>query len=74
MRRLCPAEILVGGAAVALAVGDIRCHRRQLEMVTDVLRRPVPLACLTVLTLHAWDVLGPADPFRAVARLIPLRA
>lgn len=71
MRRPCPADLLVLTAAAALTVGDVAFYRRHLELVTDVLRRPVPLACLTVLTLHAWDVLGPADPFRAAGRLIP---
>lgn len=71
MRRPCSAEVLVGGAAAVLAIGDVRLYRHHLELVTDVLRRPVPLLCLTVLTLHAWDVLGWADPFRAIARLIP---
>lgn len=70
MRRPCFAELLVGGAAVALAVGDVRCVRREIEMVTDVLRRPVPRFCLTVLVLHVYDVLGPLDPFRAAARVL----
>lgn len=74
MRRPSFAELLVGGAAAALTVGDVRCVRREIEMVTEVLRRPIPFLILTVLWLHVADVLGRFDPFRAVARRIPVRA
>lgn len=67
------AEILVGGAALTLAVGDVFLHRHDRRLVTDVLRQPAPLLVLVTLTAHALDVLGPFDPFRAAARLIPRR-
>lgn len=71
MRRPDPAEILVGGTALILGVGDVVLYRQRQRLVTDVLRRPPVLAGLLVLTAHALDVLGPLDPFRAVARMIP---
>jgi hypothetical protein len=71
MRRPCPAALLVGGAAVVLLVADAHLYRHDQRLVTDVLRMPAATVCLVVTTLHVLDVLGPFDPFRAVARLIP---
>lgn len=71
MRRPDAAALLVGGAALALAVGDVLLVRHERRLVTDVLRTPPVLAGLLVLTAHVVDVLGPADPFRFAARLIP---
>ena len=71
MRRPCPAAVLVGGAAVVLLAADAHLYRHEQRLVTDVLRSPVATVGLLVLTAHVLDVLGPFDPFRAVARLIP---
>lgn len=74
MRRPDAATLLVTTAALELAVGDAFLMRHGRRLVTDVLRRPIPFLCLLVLCAHAADVLGRFDPFRAVARLIPLRS
>lgn len=74
MARPCSAAVLVGGAAAVLLVADAQLYRHEQRLVTDVLRtRPVTVGLL-VLTAHVLDVLGPFDPFRAVARLIPRSA
>jgi hypothetical protein len=41
--------------------------------ITHALRTPAGSAFLAVLCLHVADVLGPLDPFRRVAGLIPKR-
>lgn len=56
------AVVVVGG------VLDAHLIRHERSPITATLRRPVPLALLTFLTLHAWNVLGPWDPFRYVAK------
>ena len=63
----------MGGAALALAVGDVHLYRHGQRLVTDVLRRPPVLLGLLVLTAHVVDVLGPFDPFRFSGRVIPQR-
>lgn len=70
MRRLDLADVSVVSTCVFLGAVDVHRHRRGLTLVTDSLRRPVPTFCLFVLMLHVLDVLGPADPFRALARLV----
>jgi hypothetical protein len=71
MARPCSAAVLVGGAAVVLLVADAHLYRHEQRLVTDVLRGRTATVGLLVLTAHVLDVLGPFDPFRAVARLIP---
>lgn len=71
MRRPDLADLSVLSAAAFLAGVDVHRHRHGLTLVTGSLRRPVVAAGLVVLTLHVLDVLGPFDPFRAVARRIP---
>lgn len=71
MRRPCPAALTVAAATVGVCAADVRFHRRGDRLVTDVLRTPVASVALLVLVAHVLDVLGPADPFRFVARLIP---
>lgn len=71
MRRPCAAAVLVGGVVGVLAAGDVHLHRHDRRLVTDVLRTWPATVGLVVLTAHVIDVLGPFDPFRAVARLIP---
>lgn len=71
MRRPDTADAFVVSFAVGAALLDVHLHRHERRLITEALRRPVVLVGLTVLTLHAWDVLGLFDPFRAVARLIP---
>lgn len=73
MPRPTGADLLVGGCAAAWAGADVWLYRNKRPLVTDTLRRPVVLVALVTLTLHALDVLGPLDPFRASARLIPRR-
>lgn len=70
MRRPDLADASVLSVAAFLGAVDVHRHRRGLTLVTDSLRR-IPVAVgLVVLTLHVLDVLGPFDPFRAVARRI----
>lgn len=71
MRRPDVADVFVLSVAVAGGVLDARLIRHDRRPITAALRRPVPLGFLTFLTLHAWDLLGPVDPFRAAARMIP---
>lgn len=73
MRRACAADVIVGGCALVLCVADIHLYRHDQRLITDTLRRPLVLAWLCTLCLHALDVLGFLDPFRAAARLIPRR-
>lgn len=75
MRRPSPAELILGAAVAGTLAGDAWLVREQaarpdIELVTDVLRRPVPLGCLLYLVLHVVDVLGPFDLFRLACRLI----
>lgn len=71
MGRPCPAALTVAAAVVGVCAADIRFHRRGQRLVTDVLRTPLVLGFLTLLTLHAWKLLGRWDPFTFVARHIP---
>lgn len=71
MQRPCPAALTVAAVTVGVCAADIRFHRRGERLVTDVLRTPLVSLGLVVLVAHVLDVLGPLDPFRAVARLIP---
>lgn len=71
MTRPDAADLLVGACVAALAVGDVQLCRHGRRLVTDVLRRPVVTGGLVLLTLHVLDLLGPVDPFRAVARRVP---
>jgi hypothetical protein len=54
----------------ALDAGLVHERRRP---ITHVLRTPPGVAFLAVLCLHVADLLGPVDPFRVAARLIPKR-
>jgi hypothetical protein len=70
----CPADVLVAGAAVALLAADVQLYRRGDRLITDTLRTKPATFALLILTGHVIDVLGPFDPFRAAARLIPRSA
>lgn len=73
MRRASAADVIVAGCALLFGVADVHLIHHGKPPITAALRRPPVLAGLCVLCLHALDVLGPFDPFRAAARLIPRR-
>lgn len=56
------------GMGAALDVYLVRSRRSHL--ITDVLRTKPGKLFLAVLCLHVANILGPADPFRAVAGVI----
>lgn len=68
MTRPHAADVFVYSVGIGGSLLDARLIRHEQRPITAALRRPVPLAFLTVLTLHAWDLLGPFDPFRFAAR------
>lgn len=68
MRRPCPADLVVTGAAVLLLGADIVLVRREKQLITDTLRTPAGTFGLIYLLLHVLDVLGPFDLFRAAGR------
>lgn len=75
MRRLSPAELILGAAVAGALIGDAwivraRLDRPELELVTDVLRRPAVFGALLYLVAHVVDVLGPFDLFRLVCRAL----
>lgn len=73
MRRPAPADLLVGATAAGLLAADAYLYRHQQRLITDCLRTKWGTAVLLVLVAHVTDVLGPADPFRAAARLLARR-
>lgn len=74
MRRLSAADAAVAASFGFLGLVDVHRHRHGLSLVTDSLRRPIVTGFLIVLVLHVLDVLGRLDPFRAIARRIPVRS
>lgn len=58
--------VLVGGVAGILAA-DVWLMARDLQPVTAALRTRPGRVFLLLLAGHVVDVLGPADPFRALA-------
>lgn len=58
--------VLVGGVTGILAA-DVWLMARGLAPVTESLRTKPGRVFLVLLTCHVVDVLGPLDPFRAVA-------
>lgn len=73
VRRPSPAELIVGTAVAGVLAGDVwivreRLDHADLELVTDVLRRPPVFGALLYLVAHVADVLGPFDLFKHAAR------
>lgn len=66
---LAPATaVLVSGIAFIL-IADVVLMARDLKPVTHTLRTPAGKIFMIALGGHIIDILGPVDPFRALAGL-----
>lgn len=67
-----PSDAVVVSATVTLLLADLCLAKRGHDVITDSLRRHkiVFFVGAGVLALHVLDVLGPADPFKAAAKLV----